>query len=591
MRPFLLALLWASVIAAQAQPPVDGAPDPDKKKIRLEGYVLSVTGEAVRKATLRLQGNGPAQNAQVLPTTYTESTDTAGKFVFEDVAEGSYTLAAEKAGFVTQRYGARTTGSAGTVLTLVSGLTLKDLNIKMTPQGVVSGKVFDLDGDPVNGGQLIVMRFTYPRGRKQLSQSGTAPTNDQGEFRIPNLAPGRYYLSVTDRRTISVMLDSDQAGKDVPESNVTTYYPNALDPAGAVPLDVMAGVELRGIDIRMRRAKVYSIRGKAVDAVTGAPPANAILSFSPKSAGDTAVQTGTSINQVRPDGSFEFRGLLPGTYVIQTLNNISLNGSPSGGYVARAEVTISDSNIEGAVLTLSPAAEINGVVKLEGGDLQTLLKPPGSQNSGVNPAVAPVVAATQRMTVTFAQAEGIAITNAGAQVKEDGTFKITGLGPNKYAINFNGLPQGAYLKSIRYGGQDVTHSLVDMSAAVGGTMEVMLSDKAADVSGTVHNDKGETLPGVQVTLWPKNFDPGNTTAIKQANTDQNGGFKFSSLAPGEYFVAAWEELDSGLAQSPDFLKNFTGDGSAIKLAEGGHESVDTRVVARDKILLEIAKIP
>src|SRR5579863_6579774 len=145
MRPFLLALLWASVIAAQTQPPVGGVPDPDKKKIRLEGSVLSITGEPVRKATLRLQGNGPAQGGQLLPTTYTESTDTAGKFVFEDVAEGSYTLAADKAGFVAQRYGARTTGSAGTVLTLVSGLTLKDLNIKMTPQGVVSGKVFDLD--------------------------------------------------------------------------------------------------------------------------------------------------------------------------------------------------------------------------------------------------------------------------------------------------------------------------------------------------------------------------------------------------------------------------------------------------------------
>ncbi len=593
MRPFLLALLWASVIAAQTQPPVGGAPDPDKKKIRLEGYVLSITGEAVRKATLRLQGNGPVQSGQLLPTTYTESTDAAGKFVFEDVAEGSYTLAADKAGFVAQRYGARTTGSSGTVLTLVSGLTLKDLNIRMTPQGVVSGKVFDLDGDPVNGGQVMVMRFTYPRGRKQLSQSGGAATNDQGEFRIPNLAPGRYYLSVTDRRALTVAQGAGQPGKDVPESNVTTYYPSALDPTGAVPLDVMAGVELRGIDMRMRRAKVYSIRGKAVDAVTGAPPANAILSFSPKSSGDTPViPIGTSINQVRPDGTFEFRGVMPGTYVIQTLNNISLNGSPSGGYAARAEVTISDSNIEGAVLTLGPAAEINGTVKLEGGDLQTLLKPPGSQNSGVNPAVAPVVASTQRMLLSFSEQDGgVQIGGVSAQVKDDGSFKVTGLGPNKYAINFNGLPQGAYLKAIRYGGQDVTHSLLDMSAAAGGTMEVMLSDKAADVSGTVHNDKGETLPGVQVTLWPKNFDPGSTTSIKQANTDQNGGFKFTSLAPGEYFAAAWEELDTGLAQSPDFLKNFTGDGSALKLVEGGHESVDAKVVPRDKILVEIAKIP
>jgi uncharacterized GH25 family protein len=585
MRPFLLALLWASTVGvAVAQTPAQ--PDPDKKKIRLEGSVLSVTGEAVRKATVRLQGNGPVQSGQLLPTTYTESTDNAGKFVFEDVAEGRYTLSAEKAGFVTQRYGARTTASSGTVLNLVSGVGLTDLNIKMTPQGVVSGKVTDLDGDPVNGARVNVMRYTYPRGRKQLQQTAAGSTNDQGEFRIANLAPGKYYLSVTSNQPAAI----NTQGKAATESNVTTYYPNVMEPTGAAPLDVTAGAELRGIDIRMRRAKVYSLRGKAVDLVTGAAPANALVTFTAKNTGDSPLIGLTSLNQVKPDGSFEFRNLLPGTYVLQTVNNISLNGSQVGGYAGRAEFTITDSNVEGAVLALGPVPEINGTVKLEGGDLQTLMKPPGSANSG-NASPAAIIAGP-RFILSFVEVDGVAtIGGTSAQVKDDGTFKVTGLGPNKYAINFNNLPQGAYVKTVRYGGQDVTHSLLDMSTAGGGTIEITLSDKAADVNGSVHNDKGEALPGVQVTLWPKVFDPGNTSAIKQANTDQNGGFKFTSLRPGEYFVAAWEELDTGLAQSPDFLKNFNGDGASIKLVEGGHESVDAKVVSRDKIATEIAKIP
>jgi len=187
--------------------------------------------------------------------------------------------------------------------------------------------------------------------------------------------------------------------------------------------------------------------------------------------------------------------------------------------------------------------------------------------------------------------EGLSLGSSTAQVKDDGTFKVTGLGPNKYAVNFNLLPAGAYVKSVRFAGQDVTHSLLDMSSMAGGTLDIMLSDKAADVSGSVQNDKGEPMPGVQVTLWPKTADPGNTTSIKQANTDQNGGFKFTSLAPGDYYVAAWEELDAGLAQSPDFLKNFTGDGSAVKLGEGAHESLQAKMVGRAKIVAEMAKIP
>jgi hypothetical protein len=238
--------------------------------------------------------------------------------------------------------------------------------------------------------------------------------------------------------------------------------------------------------------------------------------------------------------------------------------------------------VEGVVLALLPAVEVNGTVKLEGGDLQTLFKSSGGAST---------TPGTPRVTITFTEFEGISNGTSVAQLKEDGTFKATGLGPNKYAINFNGLPQGAYVKSVRYGGQDVTHSLLDMASAAGGTLDVTLSDKAGDVSGSVHNDKGEAMPGIQVTLWAKTIDPGNTSGIKQANTDQNGGFKFTSLAPGDYFVAAWEELDTGLAQSPDFLKNFTGDGSAIKLAEGGHESVDAKLVERSKIATEIAKIP
>ncbi|MGH9592326.1 MAG: carboxypeptidase regulatory-like domain-containing protein [Bryobacteraceae bacterium] len=577
MRPFLLALLWASPIAfAQNQT----QPDADKKTIRLEGHVLSVTGESVRKATVRLQGNSAVQGGQLRPSAYTESTDTAGKFVFEDVAEGNYTLSAEKAGFVTQRYGARSTGSSGAVLNLVPGVALRDLDIKMTPQGVISGKVTDLDGDPVNGGRVTVMRFAYPRGRKQLQQTAGATIDDQGEFRVADLAPGRYYLSVTDNRAPAN--GPDKEGQD---SNVTTYYPNVIEPASAAPLDVTAGVELSGIDIRMRRAKVYSIRGKAVDPVTGAAPANAVLTLRKSSTDDSPIVAAlTNIRQLRPDGGFEFPGLMPGTYVLQTQN-----GSLSGSYAGRTEITITDSNIEGAVLALGPAAEINGTVKLEGGDFHTLLKPPGSANSGAPSPAASAVG--PRFTLTFAEVDGIGIGSPGAQVKDDGTFKVTGLGLNKYAINFRNLPQGAYVKTIQYGGQDVTHSLLDMSTAANGTLEVTLSDKAADVNGSVHNDKGEALPGVQVTLWPKIFDPGNTSSIRQANTDQNGGFKFVSLRPGEYFVAAWEELDTGLAQSPDFLKNLTGDASAIKLEEGGHESVDAKVVSRDKIVDEIAKIP
>ena len=158
-------------------------------------------------------------------------------------------------------------------------------------------------------------------------------------------------------------------------------------------------------------------------------------------------------------------------------------------------------------------------------------------------------------------------------------------------LNVISLPQGTYLKSARFGGQDVTNALIDTTSGTGGTLELVFSSKAATVTGSVQNEKGETPAGVMVTLWPKTPDASLTGGVHPAFTDQSGAFKFQGLAPGDYYVAAWEDLDSGLAQSADFLSHFTSDASAITLAEGGQESKDLKPVPADKVAVEIAKLP
>ena len=49
----------------------------------------------------------------------------------------------------TGRYGARTEGSPAVPLTFAAGDDKKSLEIKMTPQGVITGRVIDQDGDPI----------------------------------------------------------------------------------------------------------------------------------------------------------------------------------------------------------------------------------------------------------------------------------------------------------------------------------------------------------------------------------------------------------------------------------------------------------
>jgi len=603
MRWFPFALVFCASLAS-AQVPVRVAPAPPPsgtpstttaadgaKKARLEGMVLSLNGEAVRKATVRLQGSAiqPGQP----PSTYSETTDNEGKFAFEDVPAGRYSLTSEKPGFVTSRYGARSNTSPGTQLTLAEGTEMKNLSIKMTPQGVIAGKVLDQDGDPVATAQVQIMRYAYARGRKQLQPTGAATTNDLGEYRAGNLQPGRYYISASDRRG-ALIITPDRPGRPNAgqEGNITTFYPNGTDAASGVPVDVAAGGEMRGVDIRLRKAKVYTVRGKAVDA--SGVPSQAIVAFMKKedsSGGFVGALNGGGINQLRPDGTFEFRGVVPGAYVLQVLQGASVNGSPGANVTGRVEVTVADANIDNLVLPMGPGPEITGTVSLEGGDIVALLKPAQNAPAAASVGNLPVPFPPRFMLSLNDTAGGVSVSTPNAQVKDDGTFRFNAVGTSKYLLNAVILPQGTYLKSARYGGQDVTHAAIDTTSGAGGTLELVLSSKSADLAGSVQNDKGEALAGVIVTMWPKTPDGTPTGGARQASTDQNGGYKFQGLAPGDYLVAAWEELEPGLTTSTDFLVNFNGNATAIKLSEGGHESRDLRPVPSDKIAVEMAKLP
>ena len=638
MQRFLLALMLAAVAGAQSNPTA-GSPDADKKKVRVEGRVISLNGETVRKATVRLQPSGgiqlagPAgsQNNQP-PSTYSETSDESGKFVFEDVAPGRYTLTSEKTGFVTQRYGARSDGSPGTPLALESGNELKDIAIQMTPQAVIAGRVSDQDGDPVANIPVSVFRYGYSNGRRTLTPGGGpvalggrigpigpggpggAVTDDQGNFRIGNLSPGRYYLSADPRANGPMpALQQERPGRNgaAPQANdVTTFYPNALEAKSASPVDVAAGGEIRGIEIRLRKERTFSIRGKAVDTTIGGPATNAYVLVVPPDSTAVGPAALSNVARTSADGSFEIRNLLPGTHVIQGSAGGTLTiasgggqgvmmvrmapggpGAPETGATGRIEVTVSDSDLTGVVLQLTGGAEISGSIKMEEGDLKDWLQP-AQQSQNAPPGMPPLLGPGTR-SIRLSTTEGISVSAPAAQFNTDGTFQLKGVAPSKYFIQVNGLPQGTYVKSMRFGGQDVTRAPLDLTAGGGGSLELVLSPKAADVTGVVLNDKGEPVQGVPVTVWPKIPDRGSAAnGIKSANTDQNGSFKITGLAPGDYYAAAWDDVpEAGLAQNPDFLAQFASDDTAVKLEESAQQNATVKLITREKIVAGAAKIP
>jgi hypothetical protein len=337
-----------------------------------------------------------------------------------------------------------------------------------------------------------------------------------------------------------------------------------------------------------------------VDAVSGNLVNGAMVLVLPPGASEANPAALMSNMTVAMDGNFEITNLLPGTYGIQGMAVPGLAGgrgaAPPASPLAnlpkattRIEVAISNANVTGAALQLFEGTDMLGTIKMDEGNLKDYLAPVTQPN----PQLAALGLGAVNRTVRLMMSEGLNLTAPMGQFAEDGAFKITGVYPAKYWVTLGVIPQGTYVKSIRFAGQEVARTPLDLTTSAAGSLEIILSAKAADFSGTVHNDKGEPLLQIPVTLWPKVPDKGRQDGgIHTANTDQNGGFKISGLAPGDYYIAAWDDLpEQGLDQNPDFLARFAGDQTAVKLPESGHTSVDVKPIPRDRIVAEAAKIP
>jgi beta-lactamase regulating signal transducer with metallopeptidase domain len=564
-RRLASALLFDPLFAPpQASPPVPAQAVPPKKT-RVEGTVLSLAGDPLKRAAVHLAAATWAPGQPI----FAANTDDAGKFAIEGAPPGGYTLSVNKVGFLQGSYGARSATSQGTILTLTDGAQLRDLEIKLTPQGIITGRVTDADGEPIHGGVIHPHRVLYVDGHRRMMNAASQPINSLGRFTIGGLNPGRYYLSA---ETLDRSPDLEPGMADV-----QTLYPSALDLAGAVEIEVGPGARLDGIDIRLRRERVYTASGKVMFA--GAPVATPvrIMVTRPGAWPFDGIQA--------RDGSFAMRDLLPGEYVLTAMGSGPVVGRFSSPLTGTLKFTIADRNLDGLVLPLEQGAEVRGVLKLDGQDWQS------QHHQTAAPATTLTASAPRPSLRLTSQQSPDALS---AQAGDDGAFRFDPAGQGNYSLDVTGLPPNAYVRSVLQGPEDVTRSPVRIASSAA-PLEIDISSHGASINGTLADEHGQPMSGVQVMAWPKVPNYGSVShGTKSANTDQNGAFQLTALAPGEYYVAAWEDLDIDLQtfrSDPDFLARFNTQAAEVKLDEGDRGSVSVKMISKAAVEAEAAKIP
>ena len=165
----------------------------------VEGQVVkTTTGEPLRKISVRLNRASP-QNRTSPDEVRVANTDGSGHFLFSAVPAGRYTLMAGGNGYPDQVYGQGKRGSVK-FLNLSPGQHAGDMVIRLTPPGVITGTVYDEDGDPVVGAQVQALRWRGQGRRRQIMGSSGAPTDDRGQYRIYGLEAGRYVIVASYQR-------------------------------------------------------------------------------------------------------------------------------------------------------------------------------------------------------------------------------------------------------------------------------------------------------------------------------------------------------------------------------------------------------
>lgn len=563
---FVTGLLCAALAAAQQLPTPSPQPSvqPDPKdSAGIEGRTLNVAGQPVRKANLTLRpmdmkpGDTPVQP-------YAATSDAEGKFAFEVVEPGRYQLWAERPGYMRQAYGAKRNPMQGTMLTLSAGQHMTDVNITLTPQAVISGKVTDEDGDPVARVQIRAMRQAYVNGKRRIAPSGGGMTDENGEFKVSGLLPGRYFLSAASQRNgffgenarPATRPGSGEAAKPE-EAYVTTYYPGVMDSAAATPIEVAAGRDMPGMDIRLQKSQVFRVRGK----VAGGIPNQSVqrLRVMLMQTDGFVGSIGSVSSAISKDGSFDLRGVAPGSYSAAAA---SVEGNIQ--ILARQPVDVGNHDIEDVVLTLQPPADLHGIVKIEGQGTADAAKAP--------------VPGTSVIRVSLMPADGMMFSNGNATVKDDGTFVLSNVSPGKYRVNV--YPGGGtYLKSVRFGNEDATTNGIDLTHGGGGNLEVVLSRNAGQIDGTVQADDQKPAQGATVTLIPDPAKPEQNYLYHQAMVDQNGQFSFKGIAPGKYRLFAWEDIEPGAQFDPEFIKRHDSQGTRVTVAENGREQAGLTVIS------------
>lgn len=537
-------LLSATAFSAQTPQHPPAKPNSPDETCVLTGLVVAkLDNSPLKNATVSLRNSDDSDHTIATKTT------SDGRFELKNIPAGQYHLSVWRNGYSRAEYGQEKPGDPGATLTLRSGQNVTDLQFKLARWGVLTGRVFDEDGEPMPFVRVNAQKLHYENGRRSFQVVGQTASNDLGEFRLFDLAPGRYYLSAEEQTWYQFVMNrqsSSDSQKPATKGHTKIYYPNAIDMERASPVLVKEGEEIPKIDFLMREVPVFSVRGRVVNQISKSGHGINV---------DLVHRQGNSWSDVasgraKGDGSFELPEVASGEYTL-----LAILFEDGKVYAGEVDVDVSAADVEGLVVPVTLGANLPGRVRWEGKS-------------------AP--AATGDISVTF-ETETLSIGRTSARVDQHGEFVVKEVPDGTYRVVVMGLSKDSYIKEVKLGGDPLPDTEFHLRGAAG-NLEITINTDGAMIAGSVLTADDLPATGAWVVAVPEESRRKLQRLYKFQSTDQYGHFELHGLAPGKYKLFSWQGIEQSAWQDADFLKPYEDKGQDLEVKDGDKKSADLHLI-------------
>jgi len=504
-------------------------------KYTLRGSVVnSLTSEPIRGALVQIYFHG--QSSML--------TGPDGKFQFDGLPPGQSTVTVRKPGFFSEddfEPNARGQHLAAT------GPNSSPVVLKLIPEGVIYGRISEEDGEPIEGLPVELLVQHLQNGKKVWDRRPQAVTDEDGNFRIAELQPGKYFLSAGPSRnpvTFSAKL-SQPGAQGIP----LVYYPMGSELAAAAPISITPGKRVE-INFTLSPQPFYRLSGS----ISGYAPGQPVNLRLRNSAG---IPLPYNWRFDSASGTFRILWVPAGAYTLHA------DAPDSHGHSLTASVPLTvNADLSGLHLILLPTVNIPvrmSVIASRSGAERF----DGQEN--YFPAYVQLVARNAGL---------FEIRYGSQQVGEKGasSLELQNIAPGTYSVEVH--PNGLlYVQSATSGTTNLLES--DLPVAPGASpqpIEITLRDDVASLSGNV--SFGNQPLSAMILAFSEH--PSAPPWIQP--TDLSGGFQLSLLPPGTYKILAVDHPDRLEYANPEAVKKYLSNAREVTLSPDQSAKIDLELV-------------